>query len=98
MRAQRLNGAGTKEDAVAGLGSIDHVVLVMLENRSFDNMLGFLYPKSENFDGLRGDESTLDSNGAPMTVFPTAPQTQNAYYSPLANPAEGYPATNNQLF
>ena len=32
---------------MAGLGSIDYVVLVMLENRSFDHMLGFLYPKSD---------------------------------------------------
>ena len=30
---------------MSGLDSIDHVVLVMLENRSFDHMLGFLYPK-----------------------------------------------------
>jgi phospholipase C len=26
------------------LSSIEHIVQVMLENRSFDHMLGFLYP------------------------------------------------------
>jgi phospholipase C len=83
---------------VAGLGSIDHVVLVMLENRSFDHMLGFLYPRSPTFDGPRGDESNLDSTGAPATVFQITAQMQNAYYYPLANPAEGYRATNEQLF
>ena len=31
---------------------IEHVVVLMLENRSFDNLLGQLYPKSEQFDGL----------------------------------------------
>jgi phospholipase C len=31
---------------------IEHVVVLMLENRSFDNMLGQLYSKSEQFDGL----------------------------------------------
>ena len=31
---------------------IEHVVVLMLENRSFDAMLGQLYPKSERFDGL----------------------------------------------
>jgi phospholipase C len=31
---------------------IDHVIVLMLENRSFDNVLGELYPKSERFDGL----------------------------------------------
>jgi phospholipase C len=36
---------------------IEHVVVLMLENRSFDGMLGRLYPKSEGFDGLDGSES-----------------------------------------
>ncbi len=83
---------------MAGLNSIDHVVLVMLENRSFDHMLGFLYPKSANFDGLDGTESNLDANGNEVKVFQVTPGTQNAYYYPLANPSEGYQATNDQLF
>jgi phospholipase C len=83
---------------VAGLDSIDHVVLVMLENRSFDHMLGFLYPKSDNFDGLAGTESNADADGNEATVFGITPGMQNAYYFPLANPAEGYQATNDQLF
>jgi len=83
---------------VPGLDSIDHVVLVMLENRSFDHMLGFLYPKSDNFDGLDGTESSLDANGNAVTVFKITPDMQNAYYYPLANPTEGYKATNDQLF
>ena len=36
---------------------IEHVVVLMLENRSFDRMLGYLYPKSDAFDGLDGRES-----------------------------------------
>jgi phospholipase C len=35
---------------------IRHVVVLMLENRSFDCMLGTLYPNSEKFDGLIGTE------------------------------------------
>jgi phospholipase C len=34
------------------LGKIDHIVVLMLENRSFDSMLGKLYQKSATFDGL----------------------------------------------
>ena len=83
---------------MAGLDSIDHVVLVMLENRSFDHMLGFLYPKSDNFEGLDGTESNLDADGNEARVFAITPGMQNAYYFPLANPAEGYQATNDQLF
>src|SRR6266567_6392841 len=58
---------------VAGLDSIDHVVLVMLENRSFDHMLGFLYPKSDNFEGLDGTESNLDADGNEARVFEITP-------------------------
>jgi phospholipase C len=83
---------------VAGLDQIEHVVLVMLENRSFDHMLGFLYPKSEAFAGLDGAESNLDADGNEVKVFKVTPGVENAYYFPLANPAEGYVATNDQLF
>ena len=30
------------DDALAGLQRIDHIIVLMLENRSFDHMLGFL--------------------------------------------------------
>src|SRR5947209_4047958 len=33
---------------------IDHVVVLALENRSFDHMLGYLDHPSSEFDGLRG--------------------------------------------
>ncbi len=36
---------------------IKHVVVLMLENRSFDCMLGMLYPNSDTFDGLIGTEA-----------------------------------------
>jgi phospholipase C len=83
---------------VAGLDSIDHVVLVMLENRSFDHMLGFLYPKFDGFDGLDGTESNPDTEGNKAKVFKITPDMLNAYYYPLANPAEGFKKTNEQLF
>jgi len=35
---------------------IRHVVVLMLENRSFDSMLGMLYPSDDHFDGLTGTE------------------------------------------
>ncbi len=38
---------------------IRHVVVLMLENRSFDCMFGRLYPKSAGFDGLDGTESNI---------------------------------------
>lgn len=38
------------------LTGIDRVVVLMLENRSFDCMLGKLYPKADAFNGLSGHE------------------------------------------
>ena len=89
---------------MAGLDNIETIVLLMLENRSFDHMLGFLYdaanppPRGQPFDGLTGAETNPDENGNPVQVFKITPQTPNAYYMPGADPGEGYYATNIQLF
>jgi phospholipase C len=88
-----------------GLGSIQHVVVLMLENRSFDHMLGYLYsdagnvsPAGQPFDGLTGRESNPDSSGAAVPVHQITPATPNAYFMPGADPGEGYLATNQQLY
>lgn len=49
-------GAGSSASAPAA-NAIEHVVVLMLENRSFDTMLGWLYPDRPDFDGLTGKES-----------------------------------------
>jgi phospholipase C len=88
-----------------GLVSIQHVVVLMLENRSFDHMLGYLYaaqgngsPAGQPYEGLTGTESNPDASGAPVPVFKIEPSTPNAYHMPGADPGEGYMATNDQLF
>ena len=87
------------------LSSINHIVVLMLENRSFDHMLGFLYSDSGNksptgqaFEGLTGSESNPDSSGKAVSVFKIAATDSNAYFMPGADPGEGYTATNSQLF
>ncbi|MGH3419716.1 MAG: alkaline phosphatase family protein, partial [Streptosporangiaceae bacterium] len=52
--ATRSADALTSSDA-ANLGKVDHVVVVMLENRSFDHMLGYLSLSGgrPEIDGLR---------------------------------------------
>jgi phospholipase C len=89
----------------SGLSAIEHVVVLMLENRSFDHMLGFLYsdqgnvsPTGQPFEGLTGTESNPDGSGSPVTVFKIDPGTANAYFMPGADPGEGYMATNSQLY
>ncbi len=88
-----------------GLASIEHVVVLMLENRSFDHMLGYLYagsgntsPAGQPFEGLTGSESNPDASGQPVSVYQVGPATPNAYFMPGADPGEGYLATNKQLF
>lgn len=60
---------------------VNHIVVLMLENRSFDNLVGRLYPKSAQYNGLDGQENnsyqdkdgvnhiikTWDSRGVRMT-------------------------------
>jgi phospholipase C len=86
-----------------GLASVNSVVVLMLENRSFDHMLGYLYPgnvtlSGQPFDGLTGTESNPGSTGQPVTVFRIEPTTPSAYYMPGADPGEGYMATNSELY
>jgi phospholipase C len=89
--------------ASGGLASVTSVVVLMLENRSFDHMLGFLYPGSvtpsgQPFEGLTGTESNPGSDGQPVAVSRIEPTTPSAYYMPGADPGEGYMATNDQLY
>ncbi len=55
------------------LSGIDTIVVVMMENRSFDHLFGALgtdpsYPGANVVDGLTGTETNLDSSGLPVTV------------------------------
>ena len=88
-----------------GLSSVEHVVVLMLENRSFDHMLGYLYadagnvsPSGQPYEGLTGTESNPDGNGQPVSVFKIEPSSPHPYYMPGADPGEGYMATNDQLY
>jgi len=88
------------------LGAIEHVVVLMLENRSFDHMLGFLYSDSSNvspltgqpFAGLTGTETNPDATGTAVPVVALTAAIPSVYFMPGADPGEGYAATNQQLF
>ena len=80
------------------LQKIDHIVLLMLENRSFDQMLGFLYPAGNGFNGLTGDESNPDETGREIKVYKINATDPHPYLMPGADPGEGFQNTNYQLF
>ncbi len=60
-----------------GLDALKHLVVLMMENRSFDHMLGGLngvnaVNRAGGIDGLTGHESNPDVNGRPVKVEPKA--------------------------
>lgn len=86
------------------LPAIKHIVQLMLENRSFDQMLGFLYAPTNKsatnqpFEGLTGRESNPDDTGREIKVFKIDQAAKHPYLMPGADPGEGFHNTNYQLF
>lgn len=87
------------------LGAIKHIVQLMLENRSFDQMLGFLYedsgnksPNGQPFEGLTGNKSNPDDAGREVKVFKIDHSAPHPYLMPGGDPGEGFQHTNYQLF
>src|SRR5581483_4046893 len=96
------------------LDQIEHIVLLMMENRSFDNVLGVLYPLTYASNGYQFEGLPLDSvNYVPPVAPGTQPTTQVAYrvwtedpavtdWNTMANPAtdpgEDFDEMNQQIF
>jgi phospholipase C len=77
-----------------GLENLKHVVVLMMENRSFDHMFGFLKEQDSRIEGLSGDESNPDTTGAAIKVQPLA-----QYQSQLdPDPGHHYPDVDVQIF
>ena len=80
------------------LDSFEHVVVLMLENRSFDNMLGYLYqtgvPPGKQFAGVVGNNlANPDENGNPVPV-----SVQTNFHQPYPDPGEEFDHITAQLF
>jgi len=79
--------------------NIKHIVVLMLENRSFDNVFGYLYPDRPDFDGLNSPNAK--GNPAPdgTTIAPwTNPSSANASTLPTPDPGESFADITQQLF
>lgn len=70
---------------ISNLDKIEHVVVLMLENRSFDNVLGRLYPDDPNFNGVKDSMSNPRPNGELAYVFAGTDMT-----APFPDPNEPY--------
>lgn len=82
---------------------MDHVVLVLFENRSFDNLLGRLYRPDEGpaFEGVVGKELSNPipawaEHGSDLARVPY--QVATSMDSPDPDPGEEFQHTNTQLF
>ena len=82
----------------SSLAQIDHVVVLMLENRSFDCMLGRLYPKSDAFDGLQGNETNPGADGRPVAVWTGDGTGYEIMTAPNPDPGELWTDMNTQIF
>jgi len=77
-----------------GLDALKHIVVLMMENRSFDHMLGSLKAVNSEIDGLDGTQSNPDTQGNQVFVRPLA-----EYQSQLdPDPDHHFPAVDLQLF
>jgi phospholipase C len=80
------------------LSDIDHIVVLMLENRSFDSMLGQLYPNRPNFDGLTLKETNLDQTGDIIPVWAGGGIGAADMSIPTPDPGELFTDINTQIF
>ena len=85
------------------LSTVENVVVLMLENRSFDNLMGYLYaenvnvsPNGDPYDGLTGNESNPTSVSG-TTLIQVKPETSDGTI-PKPDPGEEYQHVNTQLF
>jgi phospholipase C len=87
--------AVASDETVANLGKVDHIVVLMLENRSFDHMLGYLTREGgrRDIDGLTGSEA----NSYQGTAYPVHHLDRTAWNGELEDPWHGPKCIDQQL-
>src|ERR1700758_966 len=77
-----------------GLDRLSHIVVVMMENRSFDHMLGSLQAVNRAIDGITSQLSNPDTTGALIKPAPSA-----EFQGQLdPDPDHHFPAVDLQIF
>ncbi|MFZ0302436.1 MAG: alkaline phosphatase family protein [Terracidiphilus sp.] len=77
-----------------GLDALKHIVVLMMENRSFDHMLGSLKAVNPQIDGVDGTQWNSDTQGNQVMVQPLA-----QYQGQLdPDPDHAFPAVDQQIF
>jgi phospholipase C len=81
---------------MASLNQIDHFVVLMLENRSFDNLFGSPNWMGDKINGLTGNETNPDGKGETVQVW-NAPAGEKDSWFPTPDPGELFADINEQL-
>ena len=77
-----------------GLDHLEHIVVLMMENRSFDHMLGSLSAVNPKIDGITPQLGNPDTNGVIVR-----PQPRAEFQSQLQpDPDHHFPAVDLQIF
>src|ERR1039457_4029668 len=77
-----------------GIDQLKHIVVLMMENRSFDHLLGYMMAQDARIDGVDGTQTNPDTTGALAPVQPLA-----QYQSQLQpDPGHHYPDVDLQIF
>jgi phospholipase C len=77
-----------------GLDQLKHIVVLMMENRSFDHMLGSLSAVDPRIDGITNQLSNPDTTGAQIKPQPLA----NFQGQLNPDPDHHFPAVDLQIF
>lgn len=78
---------------------IKHVVVLMLENRSFDNILGHLHHINPEIDGITGQESNPSKdNPLPIVIRQGVNFDYESMSVPTPDPGELWTDINQQIF
>lgn len=77
---------------------IEHVIVLMMENRSFDHMLGWLHAPDYDIGGLTGNEWNPLDPGEPPSPGNKVAVTRNAPYVTAHDPGHAFNDVNVQLF
>lgn len=78
---------------------IKHVVVLMLENRSLDNMMGFLYPDRPEFNGITPNTyyNKIHATGKVYAQPLPSSLTTGCLKNPSPDPGEGFDHVNTEL-
>jgi phospholipase C len=81
---------------MAELSDIQHVVVLMLENRSFDHMLGYMKAEIPSLDGVDGTQWNPEDASNPVARVPVS--NDAGYLDLVADPSHWTPDVLDQIY